>query len=116
MNSIPRVPNGTKAAGARLWHAIVEAYDLETHELVLLRELTRTADLLDDLHAAAQAPWDGDRVHPAVIELRQQRIAFARLEAALRLPAGEEDDRQSGARRPQRRSGVRGAYRPRVVS
>ena len=116
MNSTPRVPNGTKAAGARLWHSIVEMYVLEPHELMLLRELCRTADVLDALHDAAKVPSDGDRVHPAIVEARQQRIALARLGAALRLPAGEEDDRQSGARRPQRRVGVRGAYRPRVVS
>ncbi len=51
----------------------------------------------------------GDRANPAAVEARQQRIALARLLAALRLPAGEEDDRQAGAR-AQRRVGVRGVY------
>ncbi|HLM07095.1 MAG TPA: hypothetical protein VK402_18085 [Blastococcus sp.] len=41
------------------------------------------------------------------MEARQQRIALARLLAALRLPAGEEE---AGDRRPQRRMGVRGVY------
>ncbi|MDQ3452051.1 MAG: hypothetical protein M3493_05025 [Actinomycetota bacterium] len=38
------------------------------------------------------------------MEARQQRIALARLLAALRLPAGEVEQR------PQRRVGVRGTY------
>ena len=49
----------------------------------------------------------GRRAHPALVEARQQRIALARLLAALRLPAGEEE---AGDRRPQRRMGVRGVY------
>jgi hypothetical protein len=52
--------------------------------------------------------------HPAVVEARQQRLALARLLAALRLPAGAEDDLAAG-RRPQRRVGVRGFYGPRSV-
>jgi hypothetical protein len=112
----PKAPAGTRAAGARLWHSVLAVYDLEEHEVALLREMVRTVDLLDQLHAAAAgAKTDGARVHPAIVEARMQRIALARLGAALRLPAGEEDDVQQGARRPQRRVGVRGAYRPQVV-
>jgi len=47
------------------------------------------------------------KAHPALVESRQQRIVFARLLAALRLP-----DDQHGER-PQRRQ-VRGVYRGRV--
>jgi len=43
------------------------------------------------------------------VEARQQRIALARLLAALRLPAGGEGDVQAGAR-PARKGGVRGVY------
>ena len=116
MNSTPRPPSGTAAAGARLWRSVMAVYDLEEHEIALLREMVRTVDLLNELHAAAaETKLDGLRVHPAIVEARQQRIALARLGAALRLPAGEEDDVQQGARRPQRRVGVRGAYKPRVL-
>jgi hypothetical protein len=45
-------------------------------------------------------------MHPAVVEARQSAIAVARISAALRLPAGEQEDGQaSGQRR-----GVRGVY------
>ncbi|MFC5208610.1 hypothetical protein ACFPM0_18860 [Pseudonocardia sulfidoxydans] len=43
------------------------------------------------------------RVHPAVIEARQQRLTLARLVASLRVP----DD---GDVRPQRRGAARGFY------
>jgi hypothetical protein len=45
-------------------------------------------------------------MHPAVIEARQSAIAVARIAAALRLPAGEEDEGAQG----QRRTGARGVY------
>lgn len=109
----PRIPAGCGAAGAKLWKAVLDEYELEEHELLLLREAVRTVDTLDALEArvAADGPLlgssQGDRAHPALVEARQQRIALARLLAALRLPAGEE---VAGDRRPQRRQGVRGVY------
>ncbi len=110
----PAPPKGTQKAGAALWTAVLDEYDLEAHEILLLREAVRTVDALDSLEArvAADGPLlgssQGDRAHPALVEARQQRIALARLLAALRLPAGEEEDGQD--RRPQRRVGVRGVY------
>ncbi|MDP9392299.1 MAG: hypothetical protein M3P89_13215 [Actinomycetota bacterium] len=44
-----------------------------------------------------------------MVEARQQRIALARILAALRLPAGEESE-AGGDRAPQRRMGMRGVY------
>ena len=107
-----RAPAGTGPAGRRLWTAILSEYDLEEHELLLLRESVRTVDLLDSLEATVKAEGtvidspQGRKAHPAAVEARQQRIALARLLTALRLPAGEE----GGDRRPQRRGGVRGVY------
>lgn len=97
--------------GRSLWLAVLGEYELERHEELLLAQACRTVDLLDAL--AARVAADGEmldgRVHPAVVEARQQRIALARLVAALRLPSGDEGD-QAGARRPQRRVGARGVY------
>ncbi len=114
MSAPERAPVGTGLAGRRLWRAVVEQYELEEHESLLLREAARTADLLDELEkrikaegAVIESP-QGEKAHPAAVEARQQRIALARLLAALRLPAGEEE---AGDRRPQRRTGVRGIYR-----
>ncbi len=117
----PKAPAGTAAAGRRLWCSVVEVYDLDQHELVLLVEASRTVDLLTELDAAVRADGalvespQGLRAHPAAVEARQQRIAVARLLAALRLPAGGEGDAQAGAR-PARKVGVRGVYAVRSVS
>ncbi len=115
--SIPEPPEGTKAAGRKLWESILAEYELEQHELRLLVEMVRVTDQLDELDAIVRR--DGlmvpgangvDRVHPGAVEARQARICLARLSAAMRLPAGDaEGDLQKGARRPQRRS-TRGVY------
>ena len=110
----PKPPKGCGAAGAKLWDAVLTAYELEAHEELLLREMVRTVDALDALEARVAADGvllgssQGERAHPALVEARQQRIALARLQAALRLPAGEEG--QGSDRRPQRRMGARGVY------
>lgn len=108
----PKAPRGLKAAGRRLWDSVVSEYELEEHESRLLLEMCRTVDQLDLL--AAMVDRDGPllegRAHPALVEARQLRITLARLSAALRLPAGDTEDTQKGARRPQRRSGARGVY------
>ena len=116
--SKPRPPSGAGVAGAKLWRAVLDEYELEEHELLLLllREAVRTVDTLDALEARVTADGpllgssQGDRAHPALVEARQQRIALARLLAALRLPAGEESETAGQDRRPQRRMGVRGVY------
>jgi hypothetical protein len=111
----PRPPTGTKASGKRLWESITAGYDLDEHELALLREAVRTVDTLDDLAAVVSRDGPmidgayGVKAHPALVEARQLKIALARLLAVLRLPAGDEGDHQAGAR-SQRRVGARGAY------
>lgn len=116
-SKVPKPPAGTRSSGRRLWSSILEEYELEEHEVVLLKEMVRCVDLLDELAKIAQrdgtivpGPALTTRVHPALVEARQARITLARLSAALRLPAGEEGDEQQGARRPQRRVGARGVY------
>jgi len=118
----PRAPAGLTAAAKRLWAEVLDEYELEEHELGLLRELCRTQTQLDRLDRIVRrdGPLVTDRfgearTHPAAVEARQLRIAYARMSAALRLPAGEEGDQQA-TRRPQRRSGARGVYRLRGVS
>ena len=112
--SKPKPPAGTGRAGAKLWRSVLDEYELEEHELLLLREAVRTVDTLDLLERRVQEDGpllgssQGERAHPALVEARQQRITLARLQAALRLPAGEEES--GDQRRPQRRMGVRGVY------
>lgn len=114
---VPKPPVPLKAPGRKLWDVTLTKYELEAHELALLLELARTADMLGDLAAIVEQegptvdfPAGGQRMHPALVEARMQRIAFARLAAALRLPSGDEGEESKDLRRPQRRVGVRGVY------
>ena len=105
-------PAGLKDSGRALWRSVLDVYELEEHERQLLLQLCRTVDQLDALQAVVDRDGvlDADgRAHPALVEARQLRIAYARLSAALRLPAGDEAD-PAANRRPQRRVGARGVY------
>jgi hypothetical protein len=94
-----------------LWRAVLGDYELDEHETTILRESLPDRGLLDDLQALLDAEGitsessQGLRVHPALVELRQQRIAFARLLTALRIPIGD-----TGVGRTQTRGGIRGVY------
>lgn len=111
----PKPPAGTRTGGARLWRAVLADYELDEHELALLREAVRCVDLCDELDACVKRDGavidspQGLKAHPAAVEARQQRITLARLIAALRVPLGDEGER-SGNARPQKRAGVRGVY------
>jgi hypothetical protein len=68
----------------------------------MLREACRTADAIDGLRAAVDRDGvlnessEGLRAHPALVELTQQRICFARLVAQLGLPIGEQEAPAAG--------------------
>lgn len=108
---LPATPPGTGPGGKRLWRAVVADFELDEHELAMLREAARTVGQLDELAAIVAAEGSmvsspqGPRVHPALVESRQLKLALSRLFASLRLPSGSEDGR------PQRRGAARGAYR-----
>jgi hypothetical protein len=105
----PAPPRGAGTAGKRLWKAVLDDFDLEEHELALLRQAVRVADLCEGLQACVDMDGliVGGRAHPALVELRQQRILLARLVVALRVPMGEQE-----AESPQRTQyrGARGVY------
>jgi hypothetical protein len=109
---IPRAPTGSRSAGRQLWRAVLAEFELDEHELALLRQAVAVADICEDLQALVDR--DGPlvasrlgepRAHPALVELRQQRIVLTGLIVALRVPVGEPGD----AGRLQYR-GTRGVY------
>ena len=110
-STLEPAPEGIGPAGRRLWEAISREYELQEHELVLLRQAVRVADTCTDLQALLDR--DGllvrERIHPASVELRQQRLLLGRLIVALRVPPGDTGD--EGAPRTQYR-GLRGPYAP----
>ena len=114
----PLPPTGLQTAGEALWKWVLSEYDLDYHELLLLKEAARTADRLDRLAEEASdgnvtvTNHRGDEVaNPCFVESRQQSLVLSRLLASLRLPSGEE----TGEHRPQRRGASRGSYGLRAV-
>lgn len=109
--SVPKAPRGLGSSGKALWRAVLTDYELDEHETSILTQACRLADACDQLQALVDAEGvmsessQGPRVHPALVELRQQSISLARLMTALRIPAGEQSDG-----RAQSRPGVRGVY------
>ena len=95
--------------GQALRSAVLDRFDLEPHELVLLESACRTADLIADLQAVVDrdGPMLDGRPNPAAVEARLQRLTLGRLLAGLRIPV----DVDRGQRRP-----VRGFYGPRAAS
>jgi hypothetical protein len=119
MSSRPRAPKSLETAGRRLWASVTSEFDLAEHELALLRQACHTADLCDELQAEVErdgpilaAASGRERTHPAVVELRNQRLLLARLVAMLRVPLGDED----AGRLPGQVRAIRGVYRPRAVA
>lgn len=90
-------PSGLNSAGQKLWKATVEDTEWEQHELAVLEEACRTRDRIVQLDAAVSGDGvmlmssQGNRVHPAIAEARQQRLTLARLLVSLAIPPLEED-------------------------
>ena len=94
----PPLPKGLTAAGRALWRAVVGDYDLDAAELVILTAACRQADdvaLLEATIADNGATVTGSqgqpRLNAALTEVRQGRIALAKLLAELRLPSDEDE-------------------------
>ncbi|CAN5529720.1 hypothetical protein BH10ACT1_BH10ACT1_33310 [soil metagenome] len=91
---------GHLARSTALWESIVGAYEMDGHQLELLRRLCEAADTADQARALVAA--DGlttlDRFgqlksHPAVAIERDARIGVARLMRELRLEDPVEEPR-----------------------
>lgn len=90
-------PKGLNTAGRALWKASTGEFEWADHELALLEEACRVRDRICELDAAVKADGvmlpssQGARLHPAIAEGRQQRLALARLLATLQIPGLEDD-------------------------
>ncbi|MHA6512007.1 hypothetical protein [Tessaracoccus sp. Z1128] len=109
MNKPPAAPAGLGPAGRKLWRSITDDFEGAEHETAILEEACRTRDLVATLRDQIETDGlmlpssQGMRLHPAVAEVRQQRLTLARLLATLSVPALDEDQLP-----PAR--GVRGVY------
>lgn len=110
-SSPPKVPLGLAARGRAFWRRTVASFVLSETEVELLGEVCKLLDECDSLHAVVAV--DGvtvpgssgqPRVHPALGELRQHRLAVGRLLAQLALPGDEEGTLDSPSRARARRA------------
>ncbi len=89
----PRAPAGLGRAGGALWRDLVGAFELDERECAVLAAACRQADdlvKLEEVLAEDGLVVAGSRGQPrlttVVAELRQGRLALARLLGALALP------------------------------
>ena len=107
----PSPPRDLGAAGHDLWRRVFDAFDLDPHELPGLLLACRQ---LDDVHLLEQQlESDGvvttgsagqPRLSAVVTELRQARLAAARLLDALALPVDGESGSSTPAVKRARRA------------
>lgn len=110
MTTTPRAPADLDTAGRKLWRDILRTHDLDGRELAILHEAARQADALDAMTkvlASVGYTTTGSagqqRLHPAVSESRQARLALGRLLDLLHLPDDEEPRRDRAQQRRIRR-------------
>jgi hypothetical protein len=114
--NLPEPPDGLQERGQQLWKSALTTIEIPDHELEILTEACRTLDLCDDLQHQIDEDgvllaWGaGWRNHPAISELRQQRVVLARLLVVLKVPSDQQP--QEGQQMPRRpRRGVYGVAR-----
>lgn len=92
-------PVGLRTGGKRLWSQVVDEFALSEHELAVLLQACRVADLLDRLQGVIDSEDvvvmspQGTKTNPAVVEFRQQALTLAKVMAALRIPLEDEQVR-----------------------
>lgn len=105
----PAPPGHVNSEAADLWRATVEAYDLEPHELRLLRLACEALTRADQARKALRRHglvWvdrlDNVRPRPEVAIEVQNRASFAALVKQLQLPDEEEETPAAAWGRPTR--------------
>lgn len=113
-----RTPSGFSADARQLWRDTLAKYDLETHELLTLKQACRELSLCDrmqaDIDKLRSLTVDGSMGQPVISEhvkeIRQHRAEFTRLIRALGLPA-EDSAAQSQARSTKAREAANARWR-----
>ncbi|GAA4515228.1 hypothetical protein GCM10023159_25080 [Brevibacterium yomogidense] len=88
----PQTPDNLEGAGLDLWKSITDEFHLAPPELALLEETCRVRTRISELDSIVATDGlmtesaQGPRVHPALVETRQQRLLYAKLAAQLRIP------------------------------
>ena len=112
----PKMPTGLGKAGQALWTRLVSVYDFDPWEVIVVESAARQADdvaalekVIKDQGVIAKGSAGQMRLAQVVTEVRQGRIAVARLLAELRLPAEDAAEQPMTGRsiRAQRAANAR---------
>ncbi|MGI8936896.1 MAG: P27 family phage terminase small subunit [Iamia sp.] len=103
-----------------LWSRVAEEYDLDPVERTHLAAAARQLDVVTALEAlvaedgvTTATAAGGTKLHPAVAEARQARVALTKLLGAIRLPAGEAQNLTAAGVRAQHAARARWGDAPR---
>jgi hypothetical protein len=111
----PVFPRSLGTAGKRCWKALLDdlpaEWELTARELELLRNAARQGDLVAELETALKSEGiivlgaqGQPRLNAVATELRQSRVALARLLGEIELPADESGATTSAATDRARRA------------
>lgn len=124
MTSKPAQPAGLGKAGASLWKRLTSKYDFDPWEVIVVESAARQADdvaalerIIKDQGVIVKGSAGQPRLAAVVTEVRQGRLALARLLAELRLPSEDAPDQPMSGRsvRAQRAANVRWARQRRAA-
>ena len=112
--SDPKKPEGLGEAGSTLWDSLVGEFELGPHEVRILIDACKVADVIDrcDQQAAndpliAMGSMKQPVINPAIAEARVQRALLANLLSKLKLPLSDEREAElAQARSEQGRKAV----------
>lgn len=114
----PQAPKTLGDAGRALWKKILaavrEEFELDERELAILELACKQQDTASALDAALetagvviQGSQGQPRMNPMIAELRQSRLAVARLLGELELPDSDDTPRTAASRRSQHAANAR---------
>lgn len=102
---ITSAPTGLRGSGRRLYLSVTGDFELSDHELARLVEACHVMVTIEALRKIVAddgmviSGSQGDRVHPAVAEIRAQQLALSRILSALDIPMPGEDSKPTGRAR-----------------
>jgi hypothetical protein len=103
------VPTGLGLAGEDLWNRLHDQVEFEAHELKLVEEACRVADVIAQLEAASEGQslvvkgsTGQPVISPLISEARFQRGLLANLLTKLKVPLSEDREAELAEGRSQR--------------
>lgn len=106
--SEPTIPEGLGKAGVTLWNSLHEEIEFGAHELRMVEDACRVADViarLDEASLNSELVVKGSTgqpvISPTIAEARNQRSLLANLLSKLKVPMSEEKEQKQALSRSE---------------